>query len=74
MLNVLQEEDRYKFQLEEARASGDENAWKREAQALLELGHMALWTGRGDRGRDLLTQSERVCRSHTFQETLNSEY
>ena len=73
-LNVHKEEAKYNKQLIQARASDAKSAWKSEARALFELGHIARWTGRENLGFELMNEGAQVCRSHTFQKSKNSDY
>ena len=60
-------------QLAEARESSDVNAWKLEAQALIDLGHLARWVGRHEDAKHFMAESSRVCRYNTLTKVINDE-
>lgn len=70
---AAKEEERLMEQLTQARESTEPGAWKLEAQALIDLGHLARWVGRHDDAAYYLQESSKVCRFNTLTKVLHED-
>ena len=69
-IDPIHEEHRLKQQVEAAREAND---FKKEAQAILQLGHLARQLKKRDEADKLLKQAASICRYHTMVKVVDEE-